>query len=220
MKKESDLIKNLKNKNTQNVAFENLIQQYKEPLYWHIRRILLDHDDSNDVLQNTFVKVFKGIQNFKGDSKLYTWIYRIATNESINFLKIKSRKYFQGSEEMTNYMLSNLKDELAGNLSGGQKKLLELGRTMMTDAKLVLLDEPGAGVNPTLMLKIIDMIRRLNIERGYTFCIIEHDMDLIADLCQKVVVLSEGQVLTEGTMSNVKNDERVIQAYFGGGVNI
>ena len=111
MKKESDLIKNLKNKNTQNVAFENLIQQYKEPIYWHIRRILLDHDDSNDVLQNTFVKVFKGIQNFKGDSKLYTWIYRIATNESINFLKIKSKKYFQGSEEMTNYMLSNLKDD-------------------------------------------------------------------------------------------------------------
>ena len=111
MKKESDLIKNLKNKNTQNVAFDNLIQRYKEPLYWHIRRILLDHDDSNDVLQNTFVKVFKGIQNFKGDSKLYTWIYRIATNESINFLKIKSKKYFQGSEEMTNYMLSNLKDD-------------------------------------------------------------------------------------------------------------
>jgi len=111
LKKESDLIKNLKNKNTQNVAFENLIQQYKEPIYWHIRRILLDHDDSNDVLQNTFVKVFKGIQNFKGDSKLYTWIYRIATNESINFLKIKSKKYFQGSEEMTNYMLSNLKDD-------------------------------------------------------------------------------------------------------------
>ena len=111
MKKESDLIKNLKNKNTQNIAFENLIQQYKEPIYWHIRRILLDHDDSNDVLQNTFVKVFKGIQNFKGDSKLYTWIYRIATNESLNFLKIKSKKYFQGSEEMTNYMLSNLKDD-------------------------------------------------------------------------------------------------------------
>ena len=116
--------------------------------------------------------------------------------------------------------LSKLKSELAGNLSGGQKKLLEIGRTMMTDAKLVLLDEPGAGVNPTLMLKIIEMIRRLNTERGYTFCIIEHDMDLIADLCQKVVVLSEGQVLTEGPMSIVKNDERVIQAYFGGGVDI
>ena len=115
--------------------------------------------------------------------------------------------------------LTALKGELAGNLSGGQKKLLELGRTMMTNAKLVLLDEPGAGVNPTLMLKIIEMIRRLNQERGYTFCIIEHDMDLVADLCQKIVVLSEGQVLTEGTMSEVRDDERVIQAYFGAGVD-
>ena len=107
---------------------------------------------------------------------------------------------------------------MAGNLSGGQKKLLELGRTMMTDAKLVLLDEPGAGVNPTLMLKVIDMIRRLNEERGYTFCIIEHDMDLIADLCDTVVVLAEGQVLTRGPMSDVRTDERVIDAYFGGDV--
>ena len=115
--------------------------------------------------------------------------------------------------------LTALKGELAGNLSGGQKKLLELGRTMMTNATLVLLDEPGAGVNPTLMLKIIEMIRRLNQERGYTFCIIEHDMDLVTDLCQKIVVLSEGQVLTEGTMSEVRDDERVIKAYFGAGVD-
>ena len=115
--------------------------------------------------------------------------------------------------------LTALNGELAGNLSGGQKKLLELGRTMMTNAKLVLLDEPGAGVNPTLMLKIIEMIRRLNQERGYTFCIIEHDMDLVTDLCQKIVVLSEGQVLTEGTMSEVRDDERVIKAYFGAGVD-
>ena len=130
--------------------------------------------------------------------------------------EIRSKAY-----EVIDFLnLKHLANELAGNLSGGQKKLLEIGRTMMTDAKLVLLDEPGAGVNPTLMLKIIEMIRRLNTERGYTFCIIEHDMDLIADLCQKVVVLSEGQVLTEGPMSKVKNDERVIQAYFGGGVDI
>lgn len=111
MKKESDLVKNLKNKNTQNIAFENLIHQYKKVLYWHIRRILLNHDDTNDVLQNTFVKVFRGIQNFKGDSKLYTWIYRIATNESLNFLRTKSKKFFNGSEEMTKYMLSNLKED-------------------------------------------------------------------------------------------------------------
>jgi len=114
--------------------------------------------------------------------------------------------------------LARVRDLPAGNLSGGQKKLVELGRTMMTDARLVLLDEPGAGVNPTLMRRIIDMIQRLNAERGYTFCIIEHDMELIAELCDPVVVLAEGRVLTKGTMKQVRADERVIDAYFGGGV--
>jgi branched-chain amino acid transport system ATP-binding protein len=114
--------------------------------------------------------------------------------------------------------LSHLRDALAQTLSGGQKKLVELGRTMMTDAKLVLLDEPGAGVNPTLMRRIIGMIQRLHAERGYTFCIIEHDMDLIAELCDPVIVLAAGRVLTVGTMDEVRADERVIDAYFGGEV--
>ena len=114
--------------------------------------------------------------------------------------------------------LSHLRDELAQTLSGGQKKLVELGRTMMTDAKLVLLDEPGAGVNPTLMRRIIEMIQRLHAERGYSFCIIEHDMDLIAELCDPVIVLAAGRVLTVGTMDEVRADERVIDAYFGGEV--
>ncbi|MEM9047282.1 MAG: ABC transporter ATP-binding protein [Pseudomonadota bacterium] len=112
--------------------------------------------------------------------------------------------------------LSHVAGTLAGRLSGGQKKLLELGRTMMTDAKLVLLDEPGAGVNPTLMNRIAEMIRRLNAERGYTFCIIEHDMDLIASLCDPVIVLAEGRVLTSGKMVQVREDPTVIDAYFGG----
>ena len=113
--------------------------------------------------------------------------------------------------------ISHLRDERAGNLSGGQKKLLELGRTMMTDAKLVLLDEPGAGVNPTLLLKIREMIARLREERGYTFCVIEHDMDLIASLCDPVIVLAEGTVLTEGPMSEVRRNPEVLDAYLGGG---
>ncbi len=113
--------------------------------------------------------------------------------------------------------ISHLRDEQAGNLSGGQKKLLELGRTMMTDAKLVLLDEPGAGVNPTLLLKIREMISRLRQERGYTFCVIEHDMDLIASLCDPVIVLAEGTVLMQGTMEEVRRDPRVLDAYLGGG---
>jgi branched-chain amino acid transport system ATP-binding protein len=113
--------------------------------------------------------------------------------------------------------ISHLADEQAGNLSGGQKKLLELGRTMMTDARLVLLDEPGAGVNPTLLLKIRDMIAKLREERGYTFCVIEHDMDLIASLCHPVIVLAEGSVLTEGPMDEVRKDPQVLDAYLGGG---
>ena len=112
--------------------------------------------------------------------------------------------------------LTHLADALAGTLSGGQKKLVELGRTMMADARLVLLDEPGAGVNPTLMNRIAEMIRRLNAERDYTFCIIEHDMDLIAKLCHPVIVLAEGRVLAQGPMEAIRHDPRVIDAYFGG----
>ena len=113
--------------------------------------------------------------------------------------------------------IAHLRDELAKNLSGGQKKLLELGRTMMTDAKLVLLDEPGAGVNPTLLIKIRDMISRLHRVRGYTFCLIEHDMDLISSLCDPVIVLAEGTVLKEGKMEDVRHDAQVLDAYLGGG---
>jgi branched-chain amino acid transport system ATP-binding protein len=131
----------------------------------------------------------------------------------------REREVMERAEDALEFLgLSHLRDELAGNLSGGQKKLLELGRAMMTDSKLVLLDEPGAGVNPTLMNKIIEMIQRLNTERGYTFCIVEHDMDLIARLCDPVIVLVEGKVLTQGPFSEVGNDSRVIDAYFGGGV--
>jgi len=114
--------------------------------------------------------------------------------------------------------IDHLSDEKAGNLSGGQKKLLELGRTMMVDAKIVLLDEVGAGVNRTLLKTIGDAILRLNRERGYTFCMIEHDMDFISRLCDPVIVLAEGKVLTEGKITEVKQNEEVIEAYLGRGM--
>ena len=113
--------------------------------------------------------------------------------------------------------LKQLSKELAGNLSGGQKKLLELGRTMMVDAKLVLLDEVGAGVNRTLLKDIGSAILRLNKEKGYTFCMIEHDMDFINRLCDPVIVMSEGSVLFKGTSDEVKNNEQVIESYLGKG---
>ena len=113
--------------------------------------------------------------------------------------------------------LKHLSNELAGNLSGGQKKLLELGRTMMVDAKLVLLDEVGAGVNRTLLKDIGSAILRLNIEQGYTFCMIEHDMEFISRLCNPVIVMAEGSVLFEGTSDEVKKNEKVIESYLGKG---
>jgi len=114
--------------------------------------------------------------------------------------------------------IGHLADERAGNLSGGQKKLLELGRTMMVEAKVVFLDEVGAGVNRTLLNTIGDAIVRLNQERGYTFCVIEHDMDFIGRLCDPVICMAEGRVLAEGTIDEIKNNEQVIEAYLGTGM--
>ena len=113
--------------------------------------------------------------------------------------------------------LDAVADELAGNLSGGQKKLVELGRTMMAEPRVVLLDEVGAGVNRTLLKEISGAILRLNLHRGYTFCIIEHDMELISLLCDPVIVMVEGKVLTQGPAPEIQADERVVEAYLGSG---
>ncbi len=123
------------------------------------------------------------------------------------------------AEEVLAFLrLSDLRYEKAGNLSGGQKKLLELGRTMMTEAKVVLLDEIGAGVNRTLLASLATDIERLNREHGYTFCVIEHDMDLIGRLCDPVIVMAEGAVLMTGTMAEIRANDQVIEAYLGHGV--
>jgi branched-chain amino acid transport system ATP-binding protein len=121
------------------------------------------------------------------------------------------------AEEVLDFLkISHVKNELAGNLSGGQKKLLELGRTMMVDAKVVLLDEIAAGVNRTLLNDLASNIERLNQEMGYTFFVIEHDMDLIARLCDPVIVMAAGSVMTQGHIADIQKDEAVIEAYFGG----
>jgi branched-chain amino acid transport system ATP-binding protein len=123
------------------------------------------------------------------------------------------------ADEVLDFLtVSHLADERAGNLSGGQKKLLELGRTMMVDAKIVFLDEVGAGVNRTLLNTIGDAIVRLNRERGYTFCVIEHDMDFIGRLCDPVIVMAEGRVLAKGNASEIMKNEAVIEAYLGRGL--
>ncbi|MDA4846116.1 ABC transporter ATP-binding protein [Hoeflea sp. E7-10] len=121
------------------------------------------------------------------------------------------------AEEVLDFLkITHVKNELAGNLSGGQKKLLELGRTMMVDAKVVLLDEIAAGVNRTLLNDLVSNIERLNQELGYTFFVIEHDMDMIARLCDPVIVMAAGTVMTEGHIEDIQKNEAVIEAYFGG----
>ena len=131
----------------------------------------------------------------------------------------EEKRLREKADEVLEFLtISHLADNRASDISGGQKKLLELGRTMMVDAKMVFLDEVGAGVNRTLLNTIGDAIVRLNQERGYTFCVIEHDMDFIARICGPVICMAEGKVLAEGTIDEVKNNERVIEAYLGTGL--
>jgi branched-chain amino acid transport system ATP-binding protein len=146
-----------------------------------------------------------------GENLLHAWFRPSTVAEQE--MQLRER-----ADEVIEFLnLSPVANELAGNLSGGQKKLLELGRTMMVDAKIVFLDEVGAGVNRTLLKTIGEAIVRLNKERGYTFCMIEHDMDFISRLCSHVIVMAEGKLLTQGTCDVVRNDERVIEAYLGRG---
>ncbi|WP_425100507.1 ABC transporter ATP-binding protein [Tropicibacter sp. S64] len=141
-----------------------------------------------------------------------TWFGRKRIAEEERALRAKA-------DEVLDFLtISHLADHPAGAISGGQKKLLELGRTMMVDAKIVFLDEVGAGVNRTLLMTIADTILRLNKERGYTFCVIEHDMDFIGKICDPVIVMAEGKKLAEGTLAEIKANEAVIEAYLGTGL--
>ena len=150
--------------------------------------------------------------NQKGENLVNTWFNNSGVSEQEEEIRSKAI-------EVIDFLnLSHLTQELAGNLSGGQKKLLELGRTMMVDAKFVLLDEVGAGVNRTLLNEIIEAIIKLNKEKNYTFCMIEHDMELISKLCNPVIVMAEGGILFQGTVQEVKTSEEVIEAYLGKGL--
>ena len=112
MQDEKDFIQDLLNPKTQNAAFQKLMLNYQRPLYNHIRNIVLNHDDTDDVLQNTFIKVFKYLKDFKGDSKLFSWMYRIATNEAITFINQKAKRNGTTSEAMQTRIVENLKADV------------------------------------------------------------------------------------------------------------
>lgn len=120
-------------------------------------------------------------------------------------------------ESIEFFDIDHLAEERAANLSGGQRKLLELARAMQTDPDMLLLDEPFAGVNPTLEKRLLEHVHDLR-DRGYTFLIVEHDIDLIMNHCEHVLVMHQGEILTDGPPDEVRSDEQVIEAYLGGEV--
>nr|WP_167966366.1 RNA polymerase sigma factor [Saonia flava] len=126
-----------KDKTSSSKAFEVLVNTYKERLYWHIRKIVLSHDDADDVLQNTFIKVYKNIDGFKGDSKLFSWMYRIATNEALTFFKSKSKKMGVNSEELQERLVGNLKSDVYFEGDAIQFKLQQAIATLPEKQKLV-----------------------------------------------------------------------------------
>ncbi len=137
MDKEETLVQELKDANTRSRAFEELVNVYKKRLYWHIRRIVLNHEDADDVLQNTFIKVFKNIEGFNSNSKLYTWMYRIATNEALSFLRSKSKKMGLSNGELQDKMIQNLQADVYFEGDEIQLRLQKAIATLPEKQKLV-----------------------------------------------------------------------------------
>ena len=171
-----------------------------------LRTFQIAHEFSSLTVRENLMMV-PGDQS--GEALWNTWFGRrqIAQEE---------RRIVEKADEVMEFLtIEHLADEKAGNLSGGQKKLLELGRTMMVDARVVFIDEAGAGVNRTLLRTIGDAIIRLNKERNYTFCMIEHDFAFISRLCDPVIVMAEGRLLAQGPADEISSNEQVIEAYLG-----
>ncbi len=171
-----------------------------------LRTFQIAHEFSNMTALENLMVVPPGQP---GESLVTTWF-------APGRVKAGERAVRQKALDVIDFLkLGHVKNELAGNLSGGQKKLLELGRTMMVDAKVVLLDEVAAGVNRTLLQDLAANIERMNRELGYTFFVIEHDMDLIGRLCDPVIVMAQGEKIAEGPMSEIRANPAIVEAYFG-----
>lgn len=195
-------------------------------------RILLEEEDvtglpSHALFRRGLLRTFQIAHEFTHMTALENLMIVPPAQSGENFLdacfrrgKVLSQEAetrARAEEVLATLRLTHVKNELAGNLSGGQKKLLELGRVMMTEPKVVLLDEIAAGVNRTLLNELAQVVERLNREEDLTFFVIEHDMDLIARLCDPVIVMAAGTVMVEGPMDEIRQNTQVVEAYFGGG---
>jgi len=171
-----------------------------------LRTFQIAHEFSSLTVKDNLMMV---PPNQIGESIINTWVFP-------KKILIEELEISKKADEVLDFLqLTYLANEYAGNLSGGQKKLLELGRTMMVKPKIILLDEVGAGVNRTLLNTIGDAILRLNKELNYTFCMIEHDIEFISKLCDPVIVMAEGSILMTDKISKVKENEKVVEVYLG-----
>ncbi|MDO1501002.1 RNA polymerase sigma factor [Winogradskyella maritima] len=156
MKDESQFIQRLKTTSTKEVAFRELLSLYKERLYWHIRKIVISHDDTDDVLQNTFIKVYRSIEKFKGDSKLFSWMYRIATNEAITQLNKNAKRQQLSSEEHKTRLINNLEADVYFEGDAIQKKLQQAIATLPEKQQLVFNMKYFDDIKYKEMSKILD----------------------------------------------------------------
>ena len=132
-----DLLVMFKKTDKRNYVFNHIINLYQENIYWHIRKILISHDDSNDVCQNTFIKVYENLHKFKGESKIYTWIYKIATNESFSFLKKKKKFFFESLDKVSSGLIANLESDKYFDGNDAEKKLQKALLTLPIKQRIV-----------------------------------------------------------------------------------
>ena len=171
-----------------------------------LRTFQIAHEFSSLTVRDNLMMV---PPNQTGESIMNTWFRQ-------KKIKQEEQDILEKTNDVLDFLqLKHIANEYAGNLSGGQKKLLELGRTMMVKPQIVLLDEVGAGVNRTLLNTIGDAILRLNKDLNYTFCMIEHDIDFISRLCDPVIVMAEGSILMTDEISKIRKNEEVIEVYLG-----
>lgn len=156
MEDEKELIKRLQSPNTRERAFKELLTLYKERLYWHIRKIVISHSDTDDVLQNTFIKVYKNIDGFKGNSKLYSWLYRIATNESLTFLNKASKRLKISSEELQQQIIDNLEADIYFDGDEIQIQLQKAIATLPQKQQIVFNMKYFDGIKYSDMSEILD----------------------------------------------------------------